>query len=53
LPVYQWATLAALAVARTATGLLISALARSEKVAAALLPIAVIPRSSSPGSSLP
>src|SRR5262249_41277299 len=43
-PVFQWATLAALAVAGTAIGLLISALARSEEVATALVPIAVIPQ---------
>ncbi len=43
-PVFQWAALAALAVAGTAIGLLISALARSEEVATALVPIAVIPQ---------
>jgi hypothetical protein len=40
----QWATLAALTVAGTAVGLLLSALARSEEVAIALVPIAVIPQ---------
>ncbi len=40
----QWATLAALAVAGTAVGLLISAVARTEEVATALVPIAVIPQ---------
>jgi ABC transport system ATP-binding/permease protein len=40
----QWATLAMLAVAGTAIGLFISALARSEEVATALVPIAVIPQ---------
>ena len=40
----QWAVLTALALAGTAIGLLISALARSEEVATALLPIAVIPQ---------
>ncbi len=40
----QWITLASLAVAGTAIGLLISALARSEEVATALVPIAVIPQ---------
>jgi ABC-type multidrug transport system ATPase subunit len=40
----QWATLAALAVAGTSIGLLISAVARSEEVAIALVPIAVIPQ---------
>ena len=40
----QWLTLAALALAGTAAGLLISAVARSEEVATALVPIAVIPQ---------
>ena len=40
----QWLTLAALAAAGTAVGLLISAVARSEEVATALVPIAVIPQ---------
>jgi hypothetical protein len=40
----QWITLATLAVAGTAVGLVISALARSEEVATALVPIAVIPQ---------
>jgi hypothetical protein len=40
----QWATLAALATAGTAVGLLISALARTEEVATALVPIVVIPQ---------
>jgi ABC-type multidrug transport system permease subunit len=40
----QWLTLAALAVAGAAVGLLLSALARSEEVATALVPIAVIPQ---------
>jgi ABC transport system ATP-binding/permease protein len=40
----QWSALSALAVAGTAIGLLISALARSEEVATALVPIAVIPQ---------
>jgi ABC transport system ATP-binding/permease protein len=40
----QWAALTALAVAGTAIGLFISALARSEEVATALLPIVVIPQ---------
>jgi ABC transport system ATP-binding/permease protein len=42
--VFQWAELAALAVAGTAIGLFISAMARSEEVATALVPIAVIPQ---------
>jgi ABC-type multidrug transport system ATPase subunit/pSer/pThr/pTyr-binding forkhead associated (FHA) protein len=42
--VLQWLTLDALAVAGTAAGLLISALARTEEVATALVPIAVIPQ---------
>lgn len=41
---WQWATLVELAMAGTAVGLLISALARSEEVATALVPIAVIPQ---------
>lgn len=40
----QWSALAALAVAGTAIGLLISAMARSEEVATALVPLAVIPQ---------
>jgi hypothetical protein len=40
----QWATLSVLAVAGTAIGLFISASARSEEVATALVPIAVIPQ---------
>jgi ABC-type multidrug transport system ATPase subunit len=40
----QWATLAVLALAGTAAGLLISALARTEEVATALVPIAIIPQ---------
>ena len=40
----QWLTLAALAVAGATVGLFISALARSEEVATALVPIAVIPQ---------
>ncbi len=40
----QWVTLAALAVAGTAVGLFISAVARTEEVATALVPIAVIPQ---------
>src|SRR5207253_6517211 len=40
----QAGTLAALAVAGTALGLLISALARTEEVAVALVPIAVMPQ---------
>jgi ABC-type multidrug transport system ATPase subunit len=42
--VSQWLTLAALATAGTSLGLLLSALARSEEVATALVPIAVIPQ---------
>ncbi len=42
--VAQWATLAALAVAGTSVGLLLSAMARTEEVATALVPIAVIPQ---------
>ena len=41
---WQWATLAGLATAGTALGLLISAFARTEEVAAAFVPIAVIPQ---------
>jgi len=40
----QWLTLAMLAVAGTALGLLISAFAATEEVAAALVPIAVMPQ---------
>jgi ABC-type multidrug transport system permease subunit len=40
----QWLALAALATAGTAVGLLISTVARSEEVATALVPIAVIPQ---------
>jgi ABC-type multidrug transport system ATPase subunit len=40
----QWFTLGALATAGTAVGLLISTAARSEEVATALVPIAVIPQ---------
>lgn len=40
----QWLTLSVLAVAGTAVGLLISALARSEELATALVPIVVIPQ---------
>jgi ABC transport system ATP-binding/permease protein len=43
-PALVWVTLVALAIAGTAIGLLISALAQSEEVAAALVPIAVIPQ---------
>jgi ABC-type multidrug transport system ATPase subunit len=42
--VWQWGTLATLAVAGTALGLLISAFARTEEVAVALVPIAVMPQ---------
>jgi hypothetical protein len=42
--VAQWATLAELTMAGTALGLLISALAQSEEVATALVPIAIIPQ---------
>ncbi len=41
---FQWITLSALATAGTAVGLLISAAARTEEVALALVPIAVIPQ---------
>jgi ABC-type multidrug transport system permease subunit len=41
---WQWATLASLATAGTALGLLISAFARTEEVAVAFVPIAVIPQ---------
>src|SRR4029077_11364680 len=40
----QWFVLALLAVAGTALGLLISAFARTEEVAVALVPIAVMPQ---------
>ena len=40
----QWLTLAALATAGTAVGLLISAFARTEEVATAMVPIAVLPQ---------
>lgn len=40
----QWLTFAALAAAGTAVGLFISAFARTEEVATALIPIAVIPQ---------
>jgi ABC-type multidrug transport system ATPase subunit len=40
----QWLTLSSLATAGTSVGLLISTLARSEEVATALVPIAVIPQ---------
>jgi ABC transport system ATP-binding/permease protein len=40
----QWLTLASLATAGTAVGLLISTVAQSEEVATALVPIAVIPQ---------
>jgi hypothetical protein len=40
----QWVALAALAVAGTTVGLLISAFSRTEEVATALVPIAVIPQ---------
>jgi ABC-type multidrug transport system ATPase subunit len=43
-PLCQWAALIALAMAGTAVGLLISALARSEEAATALVPIVVIPQ---------
>ena len=42
--VLQWLTLATMAVAGTTVGLLISALARSEEVATALVPIAILPQ---------
>ena len=42
--VLQWLTLGSLATAGTAVGLLISTVARSEEVATALVPIAVIPQ---------
>jgi ABC transport system ATP-binding/permease protein len=41
---FQWLTLSTLAVTGTAIGLLISALARSEELATALVPIVVIPQ---------
>jgi ABC-type multidrug transport system ATPase subunit len=40
----QWVTLASLSTCGTAVGLLISAIARSEEVATALVPIAVMPQ---------
>ncbi len=40
----EWMTLASMAVAGTSVGLLISALAHSEEVATALVPIAVVPQ---------
>jgi ABC transport system ATP-binding/permease protein len=43
-PGLQWLVLSALAVAGTAIGLLISAIARSEEMATALVPIVVIPQ---------
>ena len=43
-PALQWLTLSTLAVAGTAIGLLISAIARSEELATALVPIVVIPQ---------
>jgi ABC-type multidrug transport system ATPase subunit len=43
-PLLQWVALSALAVGGTAMGLLISALARSEETATALVPIVVIPQ---------
>ncbi len=42
--VWQWLALVPLAVAGTALGLLISAFARTEEVAVALVPIAIIPQ---------
>ncbi|HEV3080077.1 MAG TPA: FHA domain-containing protein [Gemmataceae bacterium] len=44
LAIGQWAVLALLSVAGTALGLLISAFARTEEVAVALVPIAVMPQ---------
>jgi ABC-type multidrug transport system ATPase subunit len=44
LPPLQWLALATLAVAGTALGLFISAFARTEEVAVALVPIAVMPQ---------
>ena len=43
-PALQWLTLSALTVAGTVIGLLISAIARSEEMATALVPIVVIPQ---------
>jgi hypothetical protein len=43
-PAAHWAVLAALAAAGTTAGLLVSALARTEEVATALVPIVVIPQ---------
>ncbi|HUE14201.1 MAG TPA: FHA domain-containing protein [Planctomycetaceae bacterium] len=43
-PALQWLTLSTLAVAGTTIGLLISAIARSEELATALVPIVVIPQ---------
>jgi ABC-type multidrug transport system ATPase subunit len=43
-PAGHWAVLSALAAAGTAAGLLVSALARTEEVATALVPIVVIPQ---------
>jgi hypothetical protein len=43
-PTGQWAVLALLAIAGTTLGLLLSALARTEEMAAALVPIAVLPQ---------
>jgi ABC-type multidrug transport system permease subunit len=42
--IFQWFTLALLAVAGTALGLLISAFSRTEEVAIALVPVVVIPQ---------
>jgi ABC-type multidrug transport system ATPase subunit/pSer/pThr/pTyr-binding forkhead associated (FHA) protein len=49
----QWLTLAALSVAGTALGLLISSLARSEEVATALVPMAIIPQIILAGAIVP
>ena len=43
-PAFAWITLVALAIAGTAVGLLISALAQSEEVATAFVPIVIIPQ---------
>ncbi|MBX9578896.1 MAG: FHA domain-containing protein [Gemmataceae bacterium] len=43
-PVAQWAVLSALVLAGTALGLLISVVSRTEEVATALVPVAVIPQ---------
>ena len=43
-PTLTWVTLTALAISGTATGLLISAIAQSEQVATALVPIVIIPQ---------